>query len=135
MAHSKEPESLKADVQFLARRAVGLSDRLDKSGRAAASQAWEDVLFYMDKTLAVWDIKPYARKVHQDHSFGRRKAPRPILIRGQRQRTNTMKKQATLDIYQSGNGRVLAASSEGFSGRAGAKRNFKRAKVAIAELE
>ncbi len=57
-----------------------------------------------------------------------------------------MKKQATLDIYRSGNGewrwrvkhgngQVLAASSEGFSGKAGAKRNFKRARTAVNEVD
>jgi uncharacterized protein YegP (UPF0339 family) len=55
-----------------------------------------------------------------------------------------MNKKATLDIYRTGNGewrwrvkhgngKIVAASSEGFSGKSGAKRNFKRALVAIAE--
>jgi len=55
-----------------------------------------------------------------------------------------MNKKATLDVYRGlklewhwrvkhGNGKIVAASSEGFSGKAGAKRNFKRSLLAMLE--
>ena len=56
-----------------------------------------------------------------------------------------MKKKATVEVYKDnrgewrwtlkhGNGKTLAASSEGFASKAGAWRNLKRTREAMAEI-
>jgi hypothetical protein len=80
---AEEIRRLKAKTGDMLNLARYLGRRLEELKRTSPASAFNDVVYYLETVLYVWEFGRKS-KPRQDHSPCRRKAPRAVLIAGQR---------------------------------------------------
>ncbi|MFA6240099.1 MAG: hypothetical protein WC655_04175 [Candidatus Hydrogenedentales bacterium] len=83
MTQAHEITLLKRQTGDMLNLARYLGRRLEELKRTSPAWAFNDVVYYLETVLHVWEFGRKS-KPRQDHSLRRRKAPRQVLIAGQR---------------------------------------------------